>query len=69
MHEAIKAMNSAKRTYGVFIPVEFGFEFSLYEIEYCEVLLGRAYRSGDKPPCIADVLVSLRKDQPQPKAA
>jgi hypothetical protein len=69
MYEAIRAMNTAKKIYDVFSPVEFGFEFSLYEIEYCEVLLGRAQCFGHQAPCIADVLVSLRNDQTEAKAA
>jgi hypothetical protein len=66
MYEAIKAMITAKN---VFSPVEFGFEFSLYEIEHCNEVLGAAHRRGDQPPCIADLLVSLRSKQTESKAA
>jgi hypothetical protein len=69
MMDAIRTMTNTKKVYGTFVPVEFGFEFSLYEIEYCEHVLGAAHRRGDTPPCVADILANMRSNQKEAQAA
>jgi hypothetical protein len=69
MTQAIKYMNGAKKIWGKFVPLEFGFEFSLDEIEYCDEILQRSHRMSLKTPCIADLLAQYRKNQKQAQAA
>ena len=69
MNEAINFMNGAKKIWGKFVPIEFGFEFSLDEIEYCNEVLQSTHRMSMKAPCIADLLASRRNSQKQAQAA
>jgi hypothetical protein len=69
MNEAIHFMNGAKKIWGKFVPIEFGFEFSLDEIEYCNEILQSTHRMSMKAPCIADLLASRRNSQKQAQAA
>jgi hypothetical protein len=69
MNEAINYMHAAKKVWGKFVPIEFGFEFSLDEIEYCNEILQSTHRMSLKAPCIADLLASRRKNQKQAQAA
>jgi hypothetical protein len=63
MNEAINYMHAAKKVWGKFVPIEFGFEFSLDEIEYCNEILQSTHRMGLNTPCIADLLASRRNSQ------
>jgi hypothetical protein len=69
MNEAIKYMNGAKKIWGKFVPLEFGFEFSLDEIEYCDEILQRTHRMSLKTPCIADLLAQYRSSDTKVKYA
>jgi hypothetical protein len=69
MNEAINYMHAAKKVWGKFVPIEFGFEFSLDEIEYCNEILQSTHRMSLQAPCIADLLASRRRNQKQAQAA
>jgi hypothetical protein len=60
MTEAINVMNSAKKVWGEFDPIRFGFEFSIDEIEYINEVLQSAHRMSFKPAPIADLLAHYR---------
>jgi hypothetical protein len=63
MMEAIRAMINANKVWGEFVPIEFGFEFSMAEIEYCHEAVQFAHRIGHQPTSFADLLASFRSKQ------
>ena len=69
MNEAIHFMIGAKKIWGKFVPIEFGFEFSLDEIEYCHEVLQSTHRMSLKTPCIADLLAHYRSSDKKVKYA
>ena len=63
---AIKTMMYCEERNLKFIPSQFGFEFSIPELEYCADSIKQAYETKEPTPWAADLLAQFRSDISDP---
>ncbi len=68
LFNALKTMMSCQDRNQKFIPTQFGFEFSIPELEYCWDIIHAAKEANEPTPWAADILETFRKEIKNPNA-
>ncbi len=68
LFNALKTMMYCEEHNQTFIPTQFGFEFSIPELEYCFEVIQEASAAKKPTPWAADILATFRSDIKDPNA-